>query len=310
MYNTILKLRYRMIVNFVHEAGFLPSILVFLLAIGLLYIVTKLPDGCLAITAACMLFSIHLSRNDGEMLRILSPRLPKQVLIVDYYLAMLPFATASLCTGSVRNVSCCLLLPACLALVPPIHVDWKTPTHPLMRRGSIFYSGNFRMLFIPYLLLCSGAATGFLYNNTNLLIVCTLAFVFLLSNLQFRNLYLPHLFYYSNFRTLMSLNIGFSFINTAVLLAPFGLFYLASCHTLHGVAGIFACWGACSLFLMQTYLLRFTARTLSPLHLFILWALFVVCCSAILVPYIAALQMLIIAALAFTARERIKNIIR
>lgn len=90
MYNTILKLRYRMIVNFVHEAGFLPSILVFLLAIGLLYIVTKLPDGCLAITAACMLFSIHLSRNDAEMLRILSPRLPKQVLIVDYYLAMLP----------------------------------------------------------------------------------------------------------------------------------------------------------------------------------------------------------------------------
>ena len=166
------------------------------------------------------------------------------------------------------------------------------------------------MLFIPYLLLCSGAATGFLYNNTNLLIVCTLAFVFLLSNLQFRNLYLPHLFYYSNFRTLMSLNFGFSFINTAVLLAPFGLFYLASCRTLHGVVGIFACWGACSLFLMQTYLLRFTARTLSPLHLFILWALFVVCCSAILVPYIAALQMLIIAALAFTARERIKNIIR
>ena len=74
MYNTILKLRYRMIVNFVHEAGFLPSILVFLLAIGLLYIVTKLPDGYLAITAACMLFSIHLSRNDGEMLRIHSPR--------------------------------------------------------------------------------------------------------------------------------------------------------------------------------------------------------------------------------------------
>ena len=182
MYNTILKLRYRMIVNFVHEAGFLPSILVFLLAIGLLYIVTKLPDGCLAITAACMLFSIHLSRNDAEMLRILSPRLPKQVLIVDYYLAMLPFATASLCTGSVKNISCCLLLPACLALVPPIHADWKIPTHPLIRRGSIFYSGNFRMLFIPYLLLCSGAATGFLYNNTNLLIVCTLAFVFLLSN--------------------------------------------------------------------------------------------------------------------------------
>ena len=148
MYNTILKLRYRMIVNFVHEAGFLPSILVFLLAIGLLYIVTKLPDGCLAITAACMLFSIHLSRNDAEMLRILSPRLPKQVLIVDYYLAMLPFATASLCTGSVKNVSCCLLLPACLALVPPIHADWKIPTHPLIRRGSIFYSGNFRMLFI------------------------------------------------------------------------------------------------------------------------------------------------------------------
>ena len=114
-----------MIVNFVHEAGFLPSILVFLLAIGPLYIVTKLPDGCLAITAACMLFSIHLSRNDAEMLRILSPRLPKQVLIVDYYLAMLPFATASLCTGSVKNVSCCLLLPACLALVPHIHADGK-----------------------------------------------------------------------------------------------------------------------------------------------------------------------------------------
>lgn len=297
-----------MVSNFLRELGAPFAVLLTLLAAGLAYLFSYLPEGSLAAVAASMVAFTHFSRGDRAMLNILTRGRERLVLLTDYGLIILPFFMEAVLLGRLKDAAGCALAPLLLVWLPSAHVDFRLPTHPLLLKGSVFYLGSLRVLLLPYVLLVVVAAVGICYNNMNLALVSTLLFVFLLGNFLFQELHRPHLFFYPGFRRMVLLNAKYSFLNAVVLLLPFGVVFFMASLTVGSALDVVVGWLACSLFLLQAYLLRFTAASLSVLQWLVLWFLFLVGCGALLWHGVLAVQLFIIVVLLLQAKTSTQSI--
>lgn len=299
-----------MIANFLKELGFMMSMVLLLSAMGLLVLFAKLPAGYLTMALACVLFMLHFARKDKTMIETLSKRMYRKVLRVDYTLIALPFFMEAVLLGHVKDMAECMLTPLAFMYLPTFQFHLRIPTHPLLLKGSLFYVGNMRLLLVPYIICLLCAAMGWLYDNRNLLIVSTMFFVFLLGNLLFMKVRLPHVLFYKDFSHMVLLNGRLAFMNAFVLLIPFGILYIAAAPNGLRLREILIGWAACALFWLHAYLLRFSTSSLTIIHEFIFMALFILCCAAIISNYMVVGQLIMAILLIFIDRKQTHSIFK
>ena len=310
LYKAILTIRLQMIANFLKELGFMISMVLIVLTMGLLLLLAKLPAGYLTMALACVLCCIHFARKDKTMIETLSKRMYRKVLRVDYTLTAAPFFMEAVLLGHVKDMAGCMLTPLVFMYLPSFQFHLRIPTHPLLLKGSLFYAGNMRLLLVPYIICLLCAAMGWLYANRNLMIVSTMVFVFLLGGLQFMKARLPHVLFYKDFHHMVLLNGRLAFMNALMLLIPFGILYFAAAPNGLRLREIWVGWAACALFWLHTYLLRFSTSSLTIIHEFIFMALFILCCAAIISNYMVVGQLIIAILLIFIARKQTHSIFK